>query len=89
MAQNADVCKTCRHPYSFHASGPCRALACECKAWKGTDPRMIGTIGVKDVADLTGRSETWIKEHAEEIGGEKVSNQWRFRRNKLRVPKAA
>ena len=67
-------CETCGHPWTFHGSGktPCQATGCECRAWKGKTLLAHTTITVPEAARHTGRSQTFIREHAKALGGVEV-----------------
>jgi hypothetical protein len=35
-------------------------------------------VSVADLAQALGRGQTWVKDRAEALGGEKVAGRWRF-----------
>lgn len=70
-------CVACSHPASFHGGGEtrCRALGCHCADWEG--PLEV-TVTVQELAQALGRGQTFVKDHAVALGGEKVKGRWRF-----------
>lgn len=69
-------CEDCGHVLSFHGSGKtrCRALGCGCQSYIGVSLLATQTMSVADVAESIERSESWVRAHAEELGGEQVPN---------------
>lgn len=68
-------CELCRHSASFHGkeqAGACHALGCQCEAW--VEP----TLSVAEVAEVLGRSQDYVRDHAKALGGHKVAKRWRF-----------
>lgn len=86
------ICERCRHAASFHgvdvaakakkavkkaktktSGGRCRAFPkCGCPSF--VEP----TLTAAEVASLLGRSKTYVKDHARELGGRKTGGQWAF-----------
>lgn len=68
-------CAECSHARSFHGGlshGECKAIGCDCLEW--VEPR----FSTSEVAEAIGRSETYVKDHAEDLGGCKDSGRWTF-----------
>lgn len=68
-------CERCHHSASFHGkeqAGHCHALGCQCEEW--VEP----TLTVAEVADVLGRSEDYVRDHARSLGGRKRDKRWRF-----------
>lgn len=85
---NQPRCEGCKHPLSFHGGGKtkCRALGCRCLRWTGSklsaeDQAWVkASVDVVRKAKLLKRSETYVKQHAIELGGRKFDGKWRFPR---------
>lgn len=76
------ICERCRHAASFHgvdvggdkaSGGRCRAFPkCDCPDF--VEP----TLTASEVASLIGRSESYVRDHARDLGGRKQGGQWAF-----------
>lgn len=71
-------CKACKHSISFHGSGDtaCRALGCQCVRYKG-EQTLLTTA---ETAQALGKSQWWVREHAEELGVIRKTIGLRFKR---------
>lgn len=91
-------CQTCGHPITFHGSGKsrCRALGCECRKWRGPTLLASTTISLSAAATQIERSPSFVKKHAESLGGKLITlsdlgpsrsrkKVWRFYPDKLSV----
>lgn len=58
----------------------CAALGCLCKAWVGIHPLAPPWteegLTTEQVAQRLGRSETYVKDHAEALGGVRLPQHW-------------
>ena len=81
------TCLSCHHPISFHGGGQtrCRALGCDCEAWlDAAQAEETHTLTSAEVAAILGRGRTWVKDHAEMLGGVKYDRTWWFSEPKVR-----
>jgi hypothetical protein len=54
-----------------------------------TGPEVQGTIGTAEVARRIGMSREFVRDHAEELGGQRRGNRWRFDPVKLESTQGA
>lgn len=69
---NKPQCAGCSHPISFHGVDfeRCRALGCSCPGYTGDTYLAVSTLSVEEVAERLGRSPSWVRRNAEDLGGQ-------------------
>lgn len=71
-------CGSCRHAFSFHARGVsgCHVMGCHCPKYKGRNPDLPSwlskSLSAAEMARAIKRSEHYVLDHAEDLGGVRI-----------------